>query len=76
MANPEEPEIVWYTPHEVAELFRVDPKTLGRWEKDGRLKRYSVNVIRTPGKHRRYLKADVDRMLKKLMEKGGTDGGS
>ena len=37
------------TPAEVAALFRVDPKTVTRWAKAGRL-----DCIRTLGGHRRY----------------------
>jgi excisionase family DNA binding protein len=37
------------TPAEVAALFRVDPKTVTRWAKAGRLA-----CIRTLGGHRRY----------------------
>jgi excisionase family DNA binding protein len=37
------------TPSEVAALFRVDPKTVTRWAKSGRLA-----CIRTLGGHRRY----------------------
>lgn len=69
-------ELLWYTPHEVAALFRVDPKTLGRWEREGRFTRYQVKVIRTPGNHRRFLKADIDRMVEKLTEKGNINGRS
>jgi excisionase family DNA binding protein len=36
------------TPAEVAALFRVDPKTVTRWAKDGKL-----SSIRTLGGHRR-----------------------
>lgn len=64
----EDEEVFWYTPNEVAKLFRVDPKTLGRWEREGRFTRYRVQVIRTPGNHRRFLKADIDRMVDKLSE--------
>ena len=42
------------TPGEVAKLFRVDPKTVTRWAKDGR-----IRSIRTPGGHRRFRWADV-----------------
>lgn len=42
------------TPSEVAAIFRVDIKTVGRWAKTGRLK-----SIRTPGGHHRYDKAEV-----------------
>ena len=37
------------TPSEVAALFRVDPKTVTRWAKAGKL-----TSIRTLGGHRRY----------------------
>jgi excisionase family DNA binding protein len=37
------------TPSEVATLFRVDPKTVTRWAKSGKL-----SSIRTLGGHRRY----------------------
>jgi excisionase family DNA binding protein len=40
---------VLLTPAEVAALFRVDPKTVTRWAKAGR-----IECIRTLGGHRRY----------------------
>ena len=43
------------TPREVAELFGVDPKTVTRWAKAGKL-----TSIRTLGGHRRFLKSEVD----------------
>lgn len=46
------------TPAEVARIFGVDPKTVARWAKTGR-----IPSIRTPGGHRRYRRADVDRIL-------------
>ncbi len=46
------------TPAEVAKLFRVDPKTVTRWGKAGKLR-----SIRTPGGHRRYNAGDVYQML-------------
>lgn len=42
------------TPAEVAAVFRVDPKTVTRWAKAGKL-----SFIRTLGGHRRYLEAEV-----------------
>ena len=48
-----------YTPAEVASLFRVDPKTVTRWAKQGRL-----TPIRTLGGHRRYRAAEVEQLLK------------
>ena len=42
------------TPAEVALLFRVNPKTVTRWDQQGRL-----HSIRTPGNHRRYYEAEM-----------------
>ncbi len=39
---------------EVARLFRVDPKTVHRWVKAGKLA-----CLRTPGGHRRYYEDEV-----------------
>lgn len=46
------------TPAEVASLFRVDPKTVTRWARSGKL-----SCIRTLGGHRRYREAEVRRLL-------------
>ena len=53
-----EPE-VFLTPSEVASLFRVDPKTVTRWAKSGKL-----TAIRTLGGHRRYRQSEVQALLK------------
>jgi excisionase family DNA binding protein len=47
------------TPAEVAAMFRVDPKTVTRWARDGRLA-----SIRTLGGHRRYRESEVLELLK------------
>jgi excisionase family DNA binding protein len=47
------------TPGEVAQLFRVNPKTVTRWAKAGRL-----TSIRTPGGHRRYYEKEVRALLR------------
>ena len=49
------------TPGEVALMFRVDPKTVTRWASAGR-----IGSVRTPGGHRRFLKADIDLLLDRL----------
>jgi excisionase family DNA binding protein len=49
---------VLLTPAEVASLFRVDPKTVTRWAKAGKL-----SYIRTLGGHRRYPEAEVRALL-------------
>lgn len=46
------------TPAEVASLFRVDPKTVTRWAKAGKL-----SSIRTLGGHRRYRESEVKSLL-------------
>jgi len=55
------------TPAEVAALFRVDPKTVTRWAKAGKL-----TAIRTLGGHRRYRKSEVVTLLKANLEAGGS----
>ncbi len=46
------------TPAEVAAMFRVDPKTVTRWAKAGKL-----TSIRTLGGHRRYRENEVKSLL-------------
>ena len=50
------------TPAEVASMFRVDPKTVTRWAKAGKL-----NSIRTLGGHRRYREAEVRALLSDVL---------
>jgi len=50
---------VLMTPAEVAAIFRVDPKTVTRWAKSGKL-----TAIRTLGGHRRYRQSEVQDLLK------------
>jgi excisionase family DNA binding protein len=46
------------TPGEVASLFRVDPKTVTRWAKAGKL-----TAVWTLGGHRRYRETEVRALL-------------
>lgn len=48
------------TPGEVARIFRVDPKTVTRWAKAGR-----IPSIVTPGGHRRFRESAVRAQLEK-----------
>ena len=57
MSLPSESEHL-LTPAEVAALFRVDPKTVTRWAKAGKL-----TSIRTLGGHRRYRASEVHALL-------------
>jgi excisionase family DNA binding protein len=49
---------VLLTPAEVADLFRVDPKTVTRWAKAGK-----ITAIKTVGGHRRYYLTEVEALL-------------
>jgi excisionase family DNA binding protein len=60
-SNPE----VLLTPSEVAAMFRVDPKTVTRWAKSGKL-----TSIRTLGGHRRYRQSEVKVLLEANQPKG------
>jgi excisionase family DNA binding protein len=53
------------TPAEVAAMFRVDPKTVTRWARDGRL-----TAMRTLGGHRRYLESEVLGLLRAARSAG------
>lgn len=54
------------TPAEVGALFRVDPKTVARWARAGKL-----TSIFTPGGHRRFREDEVLALLR-----GGDSRGS
>lgn len=49
------------TPAEVAQAFKVDPKTVTRWAKAGKL----PAAIRTIGGHRRFRRSDIEVWLAK-----------
>ncbi len=51
------------TPSEVAAIFRVDPKTVTRWAKVGKL-----SSIRTLGGHRRFRELEVRALLLEAQE--------
>jgi excisionase family DNA binding protein len=51
------------TPSEVATLFRVNPKTVTRWARAGK-----ISAVRTLGGHRRFRAAEVHAFLSQLSE--------
>lgn len=59
----------WLRPEEVAEIFRVDPKTVIRWIKAGVFKvtengvERDVKTFKTPGKHTRFFAPDIKQLL-------------
>lgn len=55
-----------YTAGEVAAMFRVDPKTVARWDDEHRMDNLMPgikSVIRTPGQHRRYDSRVIDALI-------------
>ncbi len=46
------------TPSEVAAMFRVNPKTVTRWARAGR-----ISCIKTLGGHRRFKATEIRRLL-------------
>ena len=46
------------TPGEVAVMFRVNPKTVTRWARAGR-----ISAIRTMGGHRRFRASEIQRFI-------------
>ncbi len=65
MSNFAGQQEVLLTPAEVASLFRVDPKTVTRWAKAGKL-----TAVRTLGGHRRYRQSEIELLLKSNSNKG------
>ena len=62
---------VLLTPSEVAALFRVDPKTVTRWAKAGKL-----TSIRTLGGHRRFKESEVKSLLVSISSPAEKIGGN
>jgi excisionase family DNA binding protein len=61
--TPESGESDRLSAGDVAKIFDVDPKTVTRWAKSGRLTFY-----RTLGGHRRYLRSEVEALRDATME--------
>ncbi len=49
------------TPAEVAAMFRVNPKTVTRWARSGKL-----TAVRTLGGHRRFKASEVNECLARM----------
>ena len=62
VASPPEPEEL-LTPSEVAAMFRVNPKTVTRWARSGK-----ISAIRTLGGHRRFRAAEIRKFLEQVEE--------
>jgi excisionase family DNA binding protein len=51
------------TPGEVAEMFRVNPKTVTRWARSGK-----ITAVRTLGGHRRFRASEIRQLLDEVDE--------
>lgn len=51
------------TPSEVAAMFRVNPKTVTRWARAGK-----ISAIRTLGGHRRFRASEIRQFLERVEE--------
>jgi excisionase family DNA binding protein len=60
-ANPDQDALL--TPSEVAAMFRVNPKTVTRWARAGK-----ISAIRTLGGHRRFRAAEIKKFLDQVEE--------
>jgi excisionase family DNA binding protein len=49
------------TPGEVAEMFRVNPKTVTRWARAGK-----ISAVRTLGGHRRFRASEIRRLQEEV----------
>ena len=55
------PKDALLTPAEVAAMFRVNPKTVTRWARAGK-----ITAIRTLGGHRRFRASEIRRCLEQM----------
>lgn len=67
IAQTPQPEAL-LTPGEVAALFHVDPKTVTRWAKSGKL-----TALRTLGGHHRFLESEVKALMEVPEQTGGRE---
>jgi excisionase family DNA binding protein len=59
--NPQPEQLL--TPSEVAAMFRVNPKTVTRWARAGK-----ISAIRTLGGHRRFKASEIRKYLEQVDE--------
>ena len=51
------------TPSEVADMFRVNPKTVTRWSRAGK-----ISAVRTLGGHRRFRASEIRQFLEQVQD--------
>jgi hypothetical protein len=60
-----------YTTQDVAEIFRVHPRTVSRWDLQDKFKKYGVETLWTIGGHRRFRKREIHELFDKMIRDGG-----
>jgi predicted site-specific integrase-resolvase len=58
------------TTERVAEIFRVNQRTIERWVKDDKFARHGVNVTSTEGGHARFNRDEVYALYWKMIDQG------
>jgi excisionase family DNA binding protein len=61
--EPHDDDDALLTPSEVAAMFRVNPKTVTRWARAGK-----ISAIRTLGGHRRFRASEIRQFLEQVEE--------
>ena len=61
--QPNDDDDALLTPSEVAAMFRVNPKTVTRWARAGK-----ISAIRTLGGHRRFRASEIRQFLEQVDE--------
>ena len=56
------------TPAEVGRIFRVNPKTVTRWARAGK-----ISAVRTLGGHRRFYRSEINRAIDAAIGAGERD---
>jgi len=62
-----------YNPQDLANFFRVDAKTIGRWDRDGKFEAAGIQVLTTIGGHRRFLRSEIHELMDRIMANGDND---
>ncbi|HEX2024517.1 MAG TPA: helix-turn-helix domain-containing protein [Acidimicrobiales bacterium] len=74
MTKPEPPddaEVEYLTPGQVARILHVSPKTVDRWADQGR-----IGCIVTLGGHRRFARGDVDEVVAAMTSRSSARRGT
>lgn len=57
-----------YSSADVAKIFRVDVKTVGRWADRGEFEKRGIKIQYTIGGHRRFFKDEIHKLFQLMLE--------